>query len=64
MFIISEYMNIESIQKAIRPVLTFIGFTAVTYGFIIGRVSGEIYIPIVSMMIAFWFATRKSSSSE
>jgi hypothetical protein len=57
-------MTVENIQKAIRPILTFIGFCAVTYGFIIGRVSGEIYIPIVSMMIAFWFATRKSASSE
>jgi len=42
--------------------LSFIGFGALTWGFIIGRVTLETYGPLVGLMIGFWFSNQTGGS--
>lgn len=50
--------KLDIIRGLVRPLLTVGGFSAITVGFLTGRVSVELYLPIVSMMIGYWFAAR------
>jgi len=53
---------IEAIRSLVRPILTVMGFSALTIGFLSSKIEPGIYVPLVSMMIAFWFSDRKPST--
>ena len=53
---------LQLLRGGVRPVLTLIGFIALTAGFLSSKVAADTYVPMVSMMIAFWFATRNRST--
>lgn len=50
---------LDLIRGLVRPALTLAGFLAVTAGFLMGKVSGDIYVPLVASMVAWWFAQRR-----
>ena len=47
-----------------QGILTFIGFSTVTWGFIVDRISSETYLPMVGIMLGYFFhvATSKSGT--
>ncbi len=48
----------------IQGLLALGGFGALTYMFIKGKVAPEVYIPLVSLMIGFFFRGAKGGGGE
>ena len=48
---------------AIQGLLALAGFGALTYMFIRGKISPEVYVPLVSLMIGFFFRAPKGGQS-
>ena len=48
----------DLVRAIVMPLLTVGGFGAITYAFLNNVVSVEVYVPMVSMMVAFWFAVK------
>ena len=42
----------------VRPTITWIGFGALTLGFLRGQVSTEVYLPLVALTVGFYFGAR------
>lgn len=45
-------------MATVRGLLTLGGFGALTYMFVYGKVPIETYVPLVALMIGFYFGTR------
>lgn len=50
----------DAITSATRPLVTILLAAVLGWGFIIGRVSADQFVPIVGMVLAFWFGSRQS----
>lgn len=50
---------IEGLQGLVRPLLTVMGFGAITWMTIMGTIDAGQYLGIVGTMLAFWFGERK-----
>ena len=55
---------IEIIRSLVRPLVTTIGFVAITAGFFMGKVPADIYVPMVTGMVTWWFASRSNQESK
>jgi len=49
---------VENVQALTRPVVTIIFALVLSWGFIKGQVSGDAFLSVVAMIIAFWFKDR------
>lgn len=47
-------------KEFVQGLLAIVGFGALTYVFIIGKVGGDVYIPLVAVMIAFFYKEVKT----
>lgn len=45
----------DVLNDLIRPILALVGFGSLTFGFIIGGVTEDTYVPIVALMIGYFF---------
>ena len=45
-------------RALIRPVVTMVGFGALTFGFLRGQVTTEVYLPLVALTVGFYFGAR------
>lgn len=54
---------LDFIRGIVRPILTLMGFAVASYLVIVGALSVEVYLPMVGMMVAFWFSERKSNGN-
>ena len=52
--------KIDILRALVRPVITLVGFGALTVGLFTHTVTMDIYLPIVSMAIGFYFQSRNS----
>jgi hypothetical protein len=50
---------IESLNNAVRPLVTMLFAAAIVYGFIVSLISGETFLTIASVVIGFWFRERE-----
>lgn len=48
----------ENITTLTRPLVTITFAVVLAVGFILGKVTQEQFIPIVTMVVAFWFGQR------
>ena len=46
------------LEHSTRPLVTLMLITALCYGFVMDKVSGETFVAIVSSVVSFWFAQR------
>ena len=47
---------------SIQGVLSLMGFGALTWMFIKGSVEPNTYVPLVALMIGFWFGAKRPTS--
>ena len=52
---------LDTIRGLVRPVVTTVGFFAITAGFFLGKVPADIYVPMVTGMVTWWFASRPAN---
>ena len=50
---------IEAMNSLTRPLVTVGLVGALIYGFLIGRIGGEQFFTVVTMVIGFWFGQRQ-----
>ena len=46
------------LRTLVRPTVTWLGFTALSVGFLRGQVSTEVYLPLVALTVGFYFGAR------
>ena len=51
-------------MRWIRPVISLIGFAGVTVGFFLQMVSPEVYVPLVTMTLIYWFKSRDDEKEK
>jgi len=49
---------IEGIRSLVRPIVTFGVVAALIYGFVIKLIVADVFLPVVTIIIGFWFAER------
>ena len=54
---------LEFIRGLVRPLVTLMGWGAVTLAFLLDKVSAELYLPMVATFLAWWFATRRPGNN-
>jgi hypothetical protein len=50
--------TVETINSVVRPAVTLAFAAGVLWGFIVGSISGDTFMAIVSMVLGFWFRDR------
>ena len=54
---------IEAMNAVTRPLVTVGLVGALIYGFLIGRIGGEQFFTVVTMVIGFWFGARQMTTT-
>lgn len=54
----------EILSGLVRPACTLLLTSVLCYGFIVDKIPQEQFIPIVVMVIGFWFGTRSAEKAE
>ena len=49
---------IEAIRSLVRPIVTFGVVAALIYGFVAKLIATDVFLPVVTVIIGFWFAER------
>jgi membrane-bound ClpP family serine protease len=52
-------MTTANLRSLVRPVVTLLLVLALIYGFVVGVVTPDAFVPVVAGVIAFWFGSRK-----
>jgi len=48
----------EKINTYVRPIITVALTAAFIYGFIVAAITADVFVPIASMVITWWFKSR------
>lgn len=51
----------ETIDKSTRPVVTIVLTGVLCKGFLHGQVSGDAFLGVVAVIVAFWFKDREAA---
>ena len=54
-------MMLDALNVAVRPLVTLMLVAVLCWGFIAGKVGGEAFLSVVSMVIGFWFQQRQAA---
>jgi len=54
---------IEALNSLTRPLVTVALVGGLLYGFFIGRIGGEQFFTVVTMVIGFWFGQRATNGT-
>lgn len=49
---------IESLRKIVRPVVTLALVATAIYGFVTKLIAVDVFVPMVTMVLSFWFVER------
>jgi hypothetical protein len=49
----------DFLNAIVRPLVTILFVGALTYGFIVGTISGDTFIALGSAVVGFWFSKRE-----
>lgn len=55
---------IEVTTALTRPLATVILIATVCYGFIVGKIPQEVFMPVAMMAISFWFGARSEAKRK
>ena len=55
---------IEAVNAVTRPLVTVGLVGALIYGFLIGRIGGEQFFTVVTMVVGFWFGQRATTTTK
>ena len=47
-----------SAKELIRPIIALVAIFALTIGFFINKVPAEAYVPLMAMVVTYWFRAR------
>lgn len=51
---------LEFIRGVVRPVATFALVAAVIYGFVVKLIEPQVFVPLVTLALVFWFESREN----
>jgi len=55
---------VEQIKALVRPVVTFGIVGTVIYGFVTKLISPDVFLPLATLVIGFWFASREKKNNS
>ena len=55
---------IEAIRSLVRPIVTFGVVAALIYGFVTKLIAADVFLPVVTIIIGFWFAERAAEKKS
>ena len=55
---------IEQFRGLVRPLVTYAIVASLIYGFVTKLITAETFLPIVVMIIVFWFESREKTNSS
>ena len=50
--------SVEKAKELVRPVITFMLSGTLVYGFVTDKITGEVFVPFVTMVLMYWFKSR------
>jgi hypothetical protein len=53
-------MTIANARSLVRPIVTLSLVAALIFGFVIGKVEANAFVPICAGVISFWFGSRQA----
>lgn len=53
-------MKLDTLNAAVRPLVTLMLTAVLCYGFVAAKIGGEAFLSIVSVVIGFWFSARQA----
>ena len=53
---------IDKFRGFVRPLVTYAIVASLIYGFVTKLVTAEVFVPIVMMVIVFWFESREKTT--
>lgn len=54
---------IDKIRGLVRPIVTFVVVGAVVYGFVTKLIAAEVFLPLATMILVFWFESREKNNT-
>lgn len=57
-------MKMSAFRSLVRPIVTLLFALGFTIGFFMGKVSQDAYVPIVGMIMTWWFASRSVNGNN
>lgn len=54
----------EALEKSVRPIVTLALTAAVIWGFTFGKISGEVFAPMVTGVVMYWFGQRQAEKAQ
>jgi len=55
---------LEFIRGLVRPLVTFAVTGAAIYGFVVKLIAPEVFIPMVTLILVFWFEERSIEKAK
>jgi len=55
---------VEGIKALVRPVVTFAIIGAVIYGFVTKLIGADVFLPLATLVIVFWFESREKKNNS
>jgi len=54
----------EWLKAAVRPVATFALVAGAIYGFVVGLIGAEVYVPLTTLALVFYFEKREQEKTK
>ncbi len=54
---------IDMLNALVRPASTLALVAALIYGFVVGKVSDEAFLSVVSIVVGFWYSQRQADKA-
>jgi len=54
----------EALQTLTRPLVTIVFTLTLSWGFVMGKVPSEAYMPLAALIMGFWFQQRQAEKEN
>lgn len=55
---------IDKIRGLVRPIVTFAVVGTIVFGFVTKLISAEVFLPLATMVLVFWFESREKTNTQ
>ena len=52
---------LDILRGSVRPAVTYALCGALIWGFVVGLVGADVFVPIAASVVGFWFASRQQT---
>ena len=55
---LKDYVRKETLNGYVRPAITVMAMLGIMYGFFVGTISSEVFVPFSTGIVVWWFKAR------